>query len=211
MGRDLTLLMHLKLWLKVFKRLIRPSFLLWVNQDFNLPAPQRVKTRVLQRNAFVEGNWIETGTYLGDTTRFLAKTFPNLIVTSLEPDFTLFSFNKSRLSKFHNIKLVNSTSENSLSDLVSNETGTVNFWLDGHFSGDITFKGQIYSSILEELKIIEHNISRLKVCVFIDDIRDFTGDEQTGYPSKNKLVDWANRNNCEWHIEMDIFIAKSRA
>ncbi len=203
--------MHLKLWLKVFKRLIRPSFLLWVYQDFNLPAPQRVKTRVLQRNAFVEGNWIETGTYLGDTTRFLAKTFPNLIVTSLEPDFTLFSFNKSRLSKFHNIKLVNSTSENSLSDLVSNETGTVNFWLDGHFSGDITFKGQIYSPILEELNIIERNISRLKVCVFIDDIRDFTGDEQTGYPSKNKLVDWANRNNCEWHIEMDIFIAKSRA
>jgi hypothetical protein len=211
MGRDLTLLMHLKLWLKVFKRLIRPSFLLWVYQDFNLPAPQRVKTRVLQRNAFVEGNWIETGTYLGDTTRFLAKTFPNLIVTSLEPDFTLFSFNKSRLSKFHNIKLVNSTSENSLSDIVSNETGTVNFWLDGHFSGDITFKGQIYSPILEELNIIERNISRLKVCVFIDDIRDFTGDEQTGYPSKNKLVDWANRNNCEWHIEMDIFIAKSRA
>ncbi len=203
--------MHLKLWLKVFKRLIRPSFLLWVYQDFNLPAPQRVKTRVLQRNAFVEGNWIETGTYLGDTTRFLAKTFPNLIVTSLEPDFTLFSFNKSRLSKFHNIKLVNSTSENSLSDIVSNETGTVNFWLDGHFSGDITFKGQIYSPILEELNIIERNISRLKVCVFIDDIRDFTGDEQTGYPSKNKLVDWANRNNCEWHIEMDIFIAKSRA
>jgi hypothetical protein len=211
MGRDLTLLMHLKLWLKVFKRLIRPSFLLWVYQDFNLPAPQRVKTRVLQRNAFVEGNWIETGTYLGDTTRFLAKTFPNLIVTSLEPDFTLFSFNKSRLSKFHNIKLVNSTSENSLSDLVSNETGTVNFWLDGHFSGDITFKGQIYSPILEELNIIERYISRLKVCVFIDDIRDFTGDEQTGYPGKNKLVDWANRNNCEWHIEMDIFIAKSRA
>ena len=211
MGRDLTLLMHLKLWLKVFKRLIRPSFLLWVYQDFNLPAPQRVKTRVLQRNAFVEGNWIETGTYLGDTTRFLAKTFPNLIVTSLEPDFTLFSFNKSRLSKFHNIKLVNSASENSLSDIVSNETGTVNFWLDGHFSGDITFKGQIYSPILEELNIIERNISRLKVCVFIDDIRDFTGDEQTGYPSKNKLVDWANRNNCEWHIEMDIFIAKSRA
>jgi hypothetical protein len=211
MGRDLTLLMHLKLWLKVFKRLIRPSFLLWVYQDFNLPAPQRVKTRVLQRNAFIEGNWIETGTYLGDTTRFLAKTFPNLIVTSLEPDFTLFSFNKSRLSKFHNIKLVNSTSENSLSDLVSNETGTLNFWLDGHFSGDITFKGQIYSPILEELNIIERNISRLKVCVFIDDIRDFTGDEQTGYPSKNKLVDWANRNNCEWHIEMDIFIAKSRA
>ena len=211
MGRDLTLLMHLKLWLKVFKRLIRPSFLLWVYQDFNLPAPQRVKTRVLQRNAFVEGNWIETGTYLGDTTRFLAKTFPSTIITSLEPDFTLFSFNKSRLSKFHNIKLVNSTSENSLSDIVSNETGTVNFWLDGHFSGDITFKGQIYSPILEELNIIERNISRLKVCVFIDDIRDFTGDEQTGYPSKNKLVDWANRNNCEWHIEMDIFIAKSRA
>jgi hypothetical protein len=129
MGRDLTLLMHLKLWLKVFKRLLRPSFLFWIGQDFNLPAPQRVKTRVLRRNAFIDGNWIETGTYLGDTTRFLAKTFPSAIVTSLEPDFTLFSFNKLRLSKFHNIKLVNSASEISLNDLVSNETGKVNLWV----------------------------------------------------------------------------------
>jgi len=210
MGRDLTLIMHLKLWLKVFKRLLRPSSLLWVSQNFNPPAPQRVKTKVLQRYAFLEGNWIETGTYLGDTTRFLAKTFPSARVTSLEPDFTLFSFNKSRLRKFQNIKLVNSASENSLDDLVSNETSTINLWLDGHFSGDITFRGQTLSPILEELQIIERNIPRLKVCVFVDDIRDFSGDEQTGYPSKNKLVEWANRNNCEWHIEMDIFIAKSR-
>lgn len=210
MGNNLTKFIHLKLWLKVFKRLLRPSFIIWIGQDFNLPAPQRVKTRVLQRYAFAEGNWIETGTYLGDTTRFLAKTFPNAIVTSLEPDLPLFSFNKSRLIKYSNIKLVYGTSEDSLSDLVSKETGPVNFWLDGHFSGDITHKGQILSPVLEELKIIELNISRFKVCVFIDDIRDFTGDKTTGYPSKNELVDWANRNNCEWHIEMDIFIAKSK-
>jgi len=201
----------IKLWLKVLKRNLKPNFFLWILKGFNLPAPQKIKTRILKRNAFKNGNWVETGTYLGDTTKFLARNFPKILITSLEPDLNLYLFNKSRLKRFKNVKLVNGTSENSLREIVLNENDIVNFWLDGHFSGDITYKGKVISPIIEELDIIEQNISRLKVCVFIDDIRDFVGEEKTGYPDKNQLVDWAVRNNLEWRIEMDIFIAKSKA
>ena len=201
----------IKLWLKVLKRNLKPNFFLWILKGFNLPAPQKIKTRILKRNAFINGNWVETGTYLGDTTKFLARNFPQILITSLEPDLNLYLFNKSRLKRFKNVKLVNGTSENSLREIILNENDMVNFWLDGHFSGDITYKGKVISPIIEELDIIEQNISRLKVCVFIDDIRDFVGEERTGYPDKNQLVDWAVRNNLDWHIEMDIFIAKSKA
>ena len=201
----------IKLWLKVLKRNLQPNFFLWILKGFNLPAPQKIKTRILKRNAFENGNWVETGTYLGDTTKFLARNFPKILITSLEPDLNLYLFNESRLKRFKNVKLVNGTSENSLREIILNENDMVNFWLDGHFSGDITYKGKVISPIIEELDIIEQNISRLKVCVFIDDIRDFVGEERTGYPDKNQLVDWAVRNNLEWRIEMDIFIAKSKA
>ena len=66
-------------------------------------------------------------------------------------------------------------------------------------------------SIVQELDLIEkyrNNIGEL--AVFIDDIRDFDADLNSGYPSRDVLVTWANRNNLKWNIEQDIFIAKSR-
>jgi hypothetical protein len=46
--------------------------------------------------------------------------------------------------------------------------------------------------------------------VFIDDIRDFDEDLNSGYPSRDVLVAWANKNNFKWNIEQDIFVAKTR-
>ena len=40
----------------------------------SLPAPHFVKQAVLSRNAIKNSVWVETGTYLGDTTKFLCKT-----------------------------------------------------------------------------------------------------------------------------------------
>ena len=89
--------------------------------------------------------------------------------------------------------------------------GPVNFWLDGHFSGDITFQGDSISPIVKELSLIEKYKIRIgDLAVFIDDVRDFDEDLNSGYPSRDSLVAWANKNNLKWNIEQDIFIAKTR-
>jgi hypothetical protein len=201
----------IKYFVKVYKRRLTPSYLKWRNNGFVSPSPQFIKTQVLKRNGINFGTWIETGTYLGDTTKFLAKNFPNSKIISLEPQILIFNFAKFRLRKRNNVLLVNGSSEEKFEGILSKIAGPVNFWLDGHFSGDITFQGDSISPIIQELDLIEkyrNNIGEL--AVFIDDIRDFDADLNSGYPSRDVLVTWANRNNLKWNIEQDIFIAKSR-
>jgi len=52
-----------------------------------------------------------------------------------------------------------------------------------------------------------------EVLVLIDDVRCFDPSisEYSDYPSVDFLVDWARRNSLEWHIEHDIFVAKSKS
>ena len=86
--------------------------------------------------------------------------------------------------------------------------GNINFWLDGHYSGDITFKGEKETSIEIELQSISKNINHFnKIAVLIDDVRLFKKD--SNYPPLDILVDWARENKLNWHIEHDIFVAKN--
>tara|TARA_R110002020_G_scaffold37886_24_gene114428 strand:- start:685 stop:945 length:261 start_codon:yes stop_codon:yes gene_type:complete len=81
----------------------------------------------------------------------------------------------------------------------------VTFWLDAHFSGDGTFAGQSISTILSELATLSDALPQLSRCVImIDDIRGFG--LSPGYPDKATLVDWAEENNMDWHIEHDIMV-----
>ena len=201
----------IKYYLKVFKRNITPSYLVWKKNRYSSPSPQFIKTQVLKRNGIESGTWVETGTYLGDTTKFLAKNFPNSKIISIEPQLLIFNFAKFRLRRVKNILLVNGSSEEKFEEALSGLVGPVNFWLDGHFSGDITFKGETNSPISKELDLIEKYKDNFgKLVVLIDDIRGFDGDLNSGYPSRDTVVAWANKNNLNWNIEQDIFIAISR-
>jgi hypothetical protein len=90
--------------------------------------------------------------------------------------------------------------------------GDVNFWLDGHYSAGPTFKGRSDTPIIEELSCISANLGRLgRACVLIDDLRCFdpTLLEFSSYPSIDYLVNWARENNLKWHVEHDIFVART--
>jgi hypothetical protein len=201
----------IKYFVKVYKRKLTPNYLKWRNNGFSSPSPQFIKTQVLKRNGINSGTWLETGTYLGDTTKFLSRNFPNSKIISLEPQILIFNFAKFRLRRRNNILIVNGSSEGKFEETLSKLVGPVNFWLDGHFSGDITFQGDSISPIIQELNIIEKYMKKIgELAVFIDDIRDFDADLNSGYPSRDVLVAWANKNNLKWNIEQDIFIAKSR-
>jgi hypothetical protein len=60
----------------------------WIKSGFDSPSPNIVKWHVMKKWGGC-GTWIETGTYLGETTRFLS-TFSKYIV-SLEPADKLYS------------------------------------------------------------------------------------------------------------------------
>ena len=97
--------------------------------------------------------------------------------------------------------------------LVPQLSGTVCFYLDGHFSGGETFAGPNETPLLIELDIISKNLFRFTKCLIcIDDIRICGKFHSYGYyPSLDDLVDWARSNNLNWHIEYDMFVVQTKS
>ena len=178
----------------------------WKKRGFLENSPQLVKENVFLKYGIKNAAWIETGTYLGTTTNYLSNLFPH--VYSIEPEPMLYA---SACKRFEgkNVTLFNEVSENVFPSLLPKLTGNINFWLDGHYSAGITFKGVKDCPVEDELSAIENNFSNFdKLSILIDDVRCFlpSNVDYSDYPSIDYLVDWARRMNLCWRIEHDIFI-----
>ena len=178
----------------------------WKKRGFLENSPQIVKENVFLKYGIKNAAWIETGTYLGTTTKYLSNLFPH--VYSIEPEPMLYA---SACKRFEgkNVTLFNEVSENVFPSLLPKLTGNINFWLDGHYSAGITFKGVKDCPVEDELSAIENNFSNFdKLSILIDDVRCFlpSNVDYSDYPSIDYLVDWARRMNLCWRIEHDIFI-----
>ena len=181
----------------------------WKKRNYLGYAPQFIKESIFLRDAISNEQWVETGTGKGVTTNFLAGSFP--YVYTIEPNKYLYEQN-IQINKMKNISYLNDTSENILSELLSKLNGDINFWLDGHYSGGISFKGKKNCPIEKELEAISKNILNFKkITIFIDDIRCFLSklEEYKDYPTIDFLVDWSRKNKFIWKIEHDIFIMQN--
>jgi hypothetical protein len=196
----------------IFETLSTIDFLKWASREFEAPAPRSIKMAVLIRNQTQGGVWLETGTYVGETTKFLSENSPHVI--SIEPSYHFFQIAKSNLKRIENIHLVNDTSENVFESMLFKMGKLGNFWLDGHYSGGETHQGLDNTPIKTELEIIRANSHRFSsFTVFIDDMRCFkknTVEEYSNYPSLDWVSSWAESLDLDWVIEHDIFIAKTR-
>jgi len=172
------------------------------------PCPAVAKHLVLERPHIPGAVWLETGTHLGHTTRFLSGFSPRVI--SIEPSEFYFQEACKALSGLANVDLVQGTSESSLALLLRELHGKdLCLWLDGHYSGGKTYQGKNQTPIELELKIISQNLSCLSsVAVLIDDFRLCWLQPGT-YPRPSDYVRWAESNGLNWTIEQDIFVAKS--
>jgi len=147
---------------------------------------------------------------MGDTTSVLSKVAK--MVYSIEPEPTLFSKAAQKFRYTSNVKIIKGLSEDVFPTLLPTISGDICFWLDGHYSSGITFKGPRDTSIIDELAVIGQSIAQMgKVVVMVDDVRCFDprNPEFSAYPPVDVLMDWAKKHNLIWHIEHDIFIAKN--
>lgn len=185
----------------------RRSFKAWKAREFAAPSPDAIKQAVFRRHNISGATWIETGTFMGDTTRFLSSIAPQVI--SIEPAEKLYRKAVKRFQGRDGIRIVNDTSENAFPALLADLEGDLCFWLDGHYSAGSTFQGQQDTPILQELEAIEQALPRLgKVAILIDDIRCFdpSQPDYDTYPKLDVLIDWARKLGLKWHIEHDILI-----
>ena len=186
------------------------NFYFWKNNEFNSnEIPQAIKLATIIRYKVEDSIFIETGTYLGDTTAALEKYFVKTY--TIEPDLKLYNLAKNRFKDSQKITCINNTSEDSLVDLVKGLTGSVTFYLDGHYSLGNTFLGDLSTPIRFELSVISQFLDNFQnVSVIVDDIGAFgSGNLESGdWPRRIELVEWAEKNSFWWNIEYNMFIAK---
>lgn len=173
--------------------------------DYSLP-PQSVKLAVIRNNvphprpqAF-----IETGTYYGDTVAAVKDLYAR--VTSIEVDEVLHKKACARFSADKNVCITHGDCARELPAILSGLSEPAVFWLDGHYSGGETGKGEIEDPILLSLQQIAAHPIKEHV-IFIDDARTFDGRE--GRPDISAVFNCIKEINSRYVIRVlnDIVIA----
>lgn len=117
------------------------------------------------------GYFVETGTYQGETPLYFRKDFEK--IWTIELDDKLFRDASQALKRWPNICCVHGDSKSVLPDIVQHLDKPSIFWLDGHYSGEGTAKGELEAPIIQELEAIRHG-SRNDHIIIIDDVSDFS-------------------------------------
>ena len=172
----------------------------WMKESYNSSfLPAIVKQNVLKDYAdrFNVKILIETGTFLGDTISACRESFEKII--SIEVDEKLSKKAKKKFSKFDNISILHGNSDILLPHVISNINSPCLFWLDAHYSGGITNKGESDTPILAEIKqILNHSID--SHIILIDDARCFGS--RKDYPTICELKALIYERHPDWHFEV---------
>lgn len=157
----------------------------WIAGGCQSPAPEVVKKSIVRHYVTSHRTpvFIETGTFLGNMVQFIADT--GVQCHSIEIDEGLHARAKELLSSRSNVRLILGDSAQELPKLIAKLNTPATFWLDGHYSGQGTGRGEIDTPISAELEAILDHPVKTHV-ILIDDARCFDG--QSDYPGLHQLL-----------------------
>ncbi|MFA5359789.1 MAG: glycosyltransferase family 10 [Patescibacteria group bacterium] len=174
--------------------------LIWRINGKPVPPPQFIKQRIIKNYAkkFDIKIFIETGTYQGDTVMSVKNKFNKIY--SIELNQALFEKAQNRFVAYPHIHILQGDSPKVLPSILSLIDEPALFWLDGHYSGGITSKGNLNTPIIEELKLIlSHKIKNH--IILIDDARCFTGNDD--YPTIIELESFVKKADSKLNFKID--------
>ena len=144
------------------------------------PLPPLLKRSFLHGIAKKEGMavFVETGTYLGDTSWWLKGVFPRIHTIEIDP--FLCAAARRRFSRFPHVNVHLGDSSTVLPSITAGISQPALYWLDGHYSAGITGSGPLECPVMAELDAI-YKLSTAPFMIVIDDARCFGHDP--AYPS----------------------------
>jgi hypothetical protein len=163
---------------------LRKELFCWEKKGRPLPPPHLYKQKTVKEyaKAFSITTFIETGTYKGDMIEATKKIFNKIY--SIELNMALYKSARQMFSRFKNVTIIRGDSGEVLPELLKTIKSPCLFWLDAHYSGGVTAKGELETPIMQELQhILNHSIK--KHVILIDDARCFVG--QNDYPTIEEL------------------------
>jgi hypothetical protein len=183
------------------KKVLRPFIpqIVWDRVKKQWQTPHLVKQNTIKEYQQKYGytTLVETGTYLGDMVEAQKTRFKKII--SIELGVDLFEKAKERFNNDKNVLIVQGDSGKVLPKILKDINEPAIFWLDGHYSGGVTAKGDKECPIFEELDAILNN-KRFNHILLIDDARCFIGDGD--YPSIKKLTEFIRSKNDKYQVEV---------
>lgn len=171
----------------------------WEKSGKPVPLPYRIKEKTIKdyANQHSLQIFVETGTYLGDMVNAVKDHFRRIY--SIELDSKLFESARKRFSKERKIEIIQGDSAKMLPLILKQVQEPCLFWLDGHFSGGITAKGNEETPIIDELShILSHPVEGH--VILIDDARLFMN--QNGYPDSKVLQALVASKRSGWKFEI---------
>lgn len=158
---------------------------------------RQIKSLKKRTNASV---FVETGTYLGVTTKRCAPIFNQ--VYTIELDKELAELAKSFLSNNKNVEVIQGDALKVLPQLLKREEiNDALVFLDGHFSGGITACGEIPEPGIEEIKILAQHKHKIR-CIVVDDFRSFG--TESSFPTKFELLKAAEEYFHDYEITVHL-------
>lgn len=171
----------------------------WEKIGRSSPPPHIVKETLIKdyARAFNTRILVETGTYMGDMVWAMRKSFSRIL--SFELDQALYEQARQRFAADDHIEIIHGDSGQLLADYLTNINERCLFWLDGHFSGGVTARGELNTPIKRELEhIFAHPVGGH--VILIDDARCFTG--QSDYPTLDELQRVVNERTQGWQFSV---------
>jgi hypothetical protein len=182
------------------KRAQKGSVERWIAEGRPSPPPHLVKQRVLLEIAQAYGTrtLVETGTYYGDMVEAMLPHFDRIYSIELADNLYLKAVRRFR--RCPQVVLVHGDSSSAIESIVTSLEAPALFWLDGHYSGGETARGEKDTPVLAEL---EHILaSRFANPIVVDDARLFGTDP--GYPDLQRVVDFVAERAPERTIEIEM-------
>jgi hypothetical protein len=121
------------------------------------------------KEAYRIKNFIETGTYSGDTAYWASQVFEQVLTI----EYSQFIYEKAaqKYTHINNIEFLYGDTRQQLSNIIQDLNTPSLFWLDAHWSGGLTYGETDQCPLIEEIEII--NNSDHEHFIFIDDARLF--------------------------------------
>jgi hypothetical protein len=162
------------------------------------------------RHEFKLENFVETGTYHGNTSAWAATLFNS--VYTIEYAEELYNLAKITHASLENIHFLWGDSRSELEKLLPYLQGNTLFWLDAHWSGGVTYGEEDQCPLMDEITII--NQYHPNSYILIDDARLFTSPPQPPHkleywPDITQILNVLHQTSVDKYVVIieDIIIA----
>ena len=182
-----------------------PEIISWLRCGSQGLAPPPVKRMVLSSYITAYGlkHFVETGTHLGDTLAYICHD-ATIEGISVELDDGYSKAAKDRFAAYQNVTVLHGDSGALMPSIIERLKYPALFWLDGHYSGADTAKGELETAASAELQAILQSPISGHV-ILIDDARCFDGSHD--YPHLDELLTIVRASN-RYHAEVSTDIIR---